>query len=328
MSRPASARRDEEEPITRRFPLPNGRGEPPRVEPAPFRTSTARRHDEAVLRLVGTVLDDRFELLRYVGDRGRAAAFEGVERPGGQRVAVQLFNTRSPSDPRFWREIARMREIDHRAAPRLLASDVLPGPINGPEQPYFVTTHVEGTSLRDHLLGRRTPATPLEVLTMLRPIGDALDRMHAGGVVHRDVRLDDIVVLEDGRSTSLTELGIALSLAMRDGRLTVESHLLASPHYIAPEAARGAIPSPSMDGYSLAVCAYELMAGVPPFAGTGLEVLTAKDAECAPAMNDVGPRAFSMRLEGAMRACLDREPKRRPPTAGGVLDRLTRALRD
>jgi len=303
----------------------------PGAKPSPKTKASGRREKVQQAREhVGLLLEGRYELIRYIASGGFGSVLEGIDQATGERVAVKLFNAPESTEGRFWREVAMMRDLAHPVMVKLHAFGLVPKNARvGANQPYFVMEHVEGPTLREYVKSR-SPMAPEDMLALLRPIADALDALHMIGIVHRDVKLDNILVTGDGeeRSVRLIDLGIAFALAAKQTRITGENHVVASPYYVAPEAIHGGAPSGAMDCYSLAVCAYELMAGVRPFTGTAVDVMLSKTRELPPFMSEVGSRRFTVQLERAMRLCLDANPKSRPQRASAVLDLLESALRE
>lgn len=276
------------------------------------------------------MLDNRFRIVRHIASGGFGSVVEGVDMRDGASVAIKLFDAPAPMESRFWREVELMRNVRHPVLVPLLAAGVAPALDGvGAPQPYFVMELIDGPTLRDWARDRWDALPPLDALALLRPVAEALDALHSDGIVHRDVKLDN-VLLEGGNPgrPRLIDLGIAFSLAEQSSRLTMREHVIASPHYVAPEAARGESPAITMDGYSLAICAYELMVGARPFSGSGMDVLMQKGSELPPYMSNLGPRCFTVPLERAMRACLDRDPRARPTRATDVIRVLEKALRE
>jgi serine/threonine-protein kinase len=127
---------------------------------------------------------------------------------------------------------------------------------------YFVMELCEGVTLQ-RLLYSRSPLERDEVLRLLEPIAEALDYAHAQGVVHRDVKPANIMILPDGR-TKLMDFGIA---TFASGTITAKGDVLGSPAYMAPEQVTGGQVGPATDCFSLAAVAYEALSGRRPFEG-------------------------------------------------------------
>ena len=199
---------------------------------------------------------------------------------------------------------------------------------------YMVMELVEGSPLR---LRDEPAMSPHRACDVLAQVADALDHIHRRGIVHGDVKADNIMVLEDTegarrrRSIRLLDFG----LARRAGH-TEDGEIAGSPHYLAPELAAGGPPSVSGDIYALGVLGFLLLTGTAPFDGGVVEVLTAHMLEPVPAMSQRLGEPIAAPLETLIRRALDKDPKRRHPTAAafhyelnsvmGVLDMARRRM--
>jgi serine/threonine protein kinase len=209
---------------------------------------------------VGDVLDERFEILELVGRGGMGSVFKAIDLTTGCAVAIKIPFFELESEPaffsRFQREIEIGRQLDHPGILKTLTVD-------RPSRPYLATEYLLGETLWDLLQRQRPPATA-DVLRIATLLCDALEYMHRSGVVHRDLKPNNVMLCPDG-SVRIMDFGIASAAAAR--RLTFAGFTgrLGTPHYMAPEQVRGQRGDARTDIYSLGAILYEMMTGRPPF---------------------------------------------------------------
>ena len=167
---------------------------------------------------------------------------------------------------------------------------------------------------------------PLEVdrvVELLRQVAEGLEAVHARGLVHRDLKSENVVVDTEGRA-KLLDFGLALDLEMSDDdRLTTSGHLVGTVHAVAPESITGLPIDHRVDLFALGVLGYQMLTGSPPFeAPTVLETLQkVLLQDPAPFEKVLGvPR----RLEKLVLGLLSKDPGERPATARAVIDALAR----
>src|SRR6202049_5071297 len=216
---------------------------------------------------------------------------------------------------RFLLELRSYVALEHPAIPRLyeLAYDG--------DCPYLVTEMIDGRTL-DAVLGSDVRYEPLGVINLLRPIASALDYAHSRATVHRDVKPSNILLADDGR-TLLTGFGLGTVASFNTGPGTGGP---VAPDYVAPERLVGREVDGRADVYSLAAIVFEAVTGRRPFSSKSwIETLSRRLYEPPPSVRDSAPElptAFATALQQAM----DRDPGRRPNSAGELLDRLESAL--
>jgi hypothetical protein len=175
---------------------------------------------------------------------------------------------------------------------------------------WFTMPRVHGESLRDWL--RREPQPPIgEVRRILADVAGALHAAHEAGVVHRDVKPDNILLEGDERRVLVTDFGIAKAVDAGDSGLTGTGIAIGSPDYMSPEQAAGEPLDHRADVYSLGVVGYEMVAGQLPFGeGTVATVLLRHAREAAPSLLDLRPACPST-LATAIARCLEKIPAAR-----------------
>ncbi|WP_338757790.1 serine/threonine-protein kinase [Nocardia vulneris] len=220
-------------------------------------------------RTVGTRFGP-YRLDRLIGRGGMGEVFEAYDTVKDRTVAVKVLAAKLNQDPVF-RE--RFRRESHAAA-RLTEPHVIPihdyGEIDG--QLYIDMRLVDGENLRA-VLRRDAPLAPERAVAVIRQIAAALDAAHADGLVHRDIKPDNILLTTDDFAY-LVDFGIAQSSTSES--LTADGSAIGSFHYMAPERFTSRLVTPAVDSYALACVLYECLTGARPFpAETDGEIMRA-----------------------------------------------------
>ncbi|TME55721.1 MAG: serine/threonine protein kinase [Chloroflexi bacterium] len=216
---------------------------------------------------------------------------------------------------RFLLELRSYVALEHPAIPRLyeLAYDG--------DLPYLVTEMIPGQTL-DEVLGSGVRYDPLGIIGLLRPIASALDYAHSRATVHRDLKPANILLASDGR-TMLTGFGLGTVASFNTGPGAGGP---VAPDYVAPERLVGREVDGRADVYSLAAVIFEAVTGRRPFSSKSwIETLSRRLYEPPPTVQDVAPD-LSHQFASVLQQAMDRDPNRRPATAGELLDRLEDAL--
>ena len=240
----------------------------------------------------------------------------------GRPVALKVLHPALASTlgpERFQREILLAAKLQHPHILTVLDSGDAAG------QLWYTMPYVEGETLRARL--RREGRLPIhEAVRITREAAAALDYAHRHGVIHRDVKPENILLTADGDAL-VADFGIARALDTPDEQLTASGLVLGTPTYMSPEQASG---DPAIDArtdvYSLACVLYEMLTGLPPFTGpTPLAALAKRLAEPAPPV--LQERAdVPHSLAAALARALARDPAERPPTAAAFAQGLTTPL--
>ncbi len=264
-------------------------------------------------------LADQYVIERELGGGGMSRTYLAREKAFDRRVVIKVLAPEllaGISVERFRREILLAAQLQHpHVVPVLTAGDV--GGL-----PWFTMPYVDGNSLR-YRLGEG-PLRIAEVLGILRDVARALAYAHQHGIVHRDIKPDN-VLLSSGSAT-VTDFGIAKAISAARGgdepfgaTLTVAGTSIGTPTYMAPEQAAGD-PGTNhrSDLYSFGVMAYEMLAGQPPFHGlTPTKMLAAQLGETPKDIRTLRADCPEPLADLVMR-CLEKDPDARPQQAGDV----------
>jgi eukaryotic-like serine/threonine-protein kinase len=274
-----------------------------------------------------SALGNTYNLDRELGGGGMSRVFAATETALGRKVVIKVLPAELGAGvnvDRFKREILLAANLQHPHIVPVLAA----GEIDG--VPYYTMPLIDGESLRERLA--RGPMPISDAVGILRDVAKALAYAHERGVVHRDIKPDN--VLMSGGSATVTDFGIAkaLAAATRGGRpesdsstdgsessLTVLGTSIGTPTYMAPEQA-AADPSTDhrADIYSFGCLAYELLAGRPPFAAMSpRKLLAAHMGERPQPIAELRPDTPPM-LADLVTQCLEKDPDARPQSAADI----------
>ena len=267
---------------------------------------------------INTALTGKYVLERELGAGGMATVYLAEDVKHRRKVAIKVLRddlSASVGAARFHREIEIAAQLQHPSILPLLDSGEADGLL------YFVMPYVQGQSLR-HRLNRERELPIADAVKLLIEIVDGLAHAHEHGVVHRDIKPDNVML--SGRHALVTDFGVAraVSEATNGNTLTTMGVALGTPSYMSPEQATA---DPSIDHradiYALGVVAYELLAGRLPFSGTPQQVLAAHVTETPEPITKYRP-GISPALANAVMRCLAKLPADRWQTASELLAAL------
>jgi serine/threonine-protein kinase len=279
--------------------------------------------------LIGARLDGRYRITGVLGRGGMGIVYEGVHEQLGRAVAIKVLGPNTATDPivveRFLREARIASGLGHGNIVDVSDLGRLPD-----GRPYLVMPKVTGADFAT-LLEREGPQAPARVARLLRGAASALDLVHAKGLVHRDVKPENLmhVVREDGTETvMLMDFGIASLMTSNAARLTADGMLCGTPAYVAPELVSTGAFDHRADVYALATVAFEMITGRLPFDDSNpLRILPMKTMRDAPTLGATTKRAFGDAIERVIARGLQRDPEQRYQSAGALIDALEEASR-
>jgi tRNA A-37 threonylcarbamoyl transferase component Bud32 len=296
---------------------------------SPTLAATAPREDED--RLGPGVKVGEYVIDRFLGAGAMGEVYAGSHPVIGKRVAIKILRAELAASPeaaeRFVREARAVNQIEHENVVDVFAFGRLDD-----GRLYLVMDLVEGRSLRAHLVDG--PLEPARALSILAAIADALDAAHARGVVHRDLKPDNIVLSNaEPAKVMVLDFGIAKLVAAASagqptgpGTLTGQGTWLGTPGYMAPEQWSIDGAGPASDRYALGVIAYELLSGSLPFTAASVPAMMEQHFRApVPALSSRGAVGVPPAVDQVLARALAKDPDARFPTARELVDALRTA---
>ena len=249
--------------------------------------------------MIGTILDRKYQIVEEIGTGGMAHVYKAVNMTNRKIVAIKMLKPEYKDDAeflrRFSREAGTVLKLNHENIVR--AFDV--GEYN--DLPYIVMEYVEGHTLKD-LIDQNGPLPIRTAIGITCQLLDALSVAHEYGIIHRDVKPQNVIVTDRGKA-KLTDFGIA-----REANATTSTFsgkkVLGSVHYISPEQAKNAIATEESDLYSVGITLYEMLTGTVPFLSDSAVTIALMhiqekptppreiNPQIPPALNDIVMRAL------------------------------------
>ena len=226
-------------------------------------------------KYIGRMLDDRYEILEIIGEGGMAVVYKALCHRLNRYVAVKIMRDDMAADEEFRRRFcAESHAVAMLSHPNIVAVyDVS----HSDDIEYIVMELVEGITLKQYMEKKGALAWK-EVLHFSKQISKALAHAHERGIIHRDIKPQNIMLLRDG-TIKVGDFGIA---ALENEIYENNGQAIGSIHYIAPEQARGECPDARSDIYSLGVVMYEMLTGEQPYTGETLGEIAVKHMNAEP----------------------------------------------
>jgi hypothetical protein len=273
----------------------------------------------AIIDMLNAALAGVYRIEREVGAGGMATVYLARDMKHERDVALKLLRddlSASIGAGRFLREIKIAAQLQHPHILPLLDSGEAGGHL------YFVMPYVKGQSLRERLA--RDGELPVhEAVRLLTEIVDALAEAHSHGVVHRDIKPDNVML--SGRHALVTDFGVAKAISEATGRNTITTLGIAvgTPTYMSPEQA---VADPHVDHrsdiYSVGIVAYEMLTGQPPFVGGSPQQVLAAQVTVVPDRVSKHRAAVPAAFDQIVTRCLEKRPSDRFQTATELLAAL------
>lgn len=275
----------------------------------------------------GSVVGARYKIVRFIAHGGMGEVYEAEDLELAGRVALKTLRPDATADPkaveRFRQEISLARKVTHRNVCRIFDVGWHREAESGTGGIMFLTMEfLPGETLVEHLkrVGRMGPEA---VLPLARQMGEALAAAHRVGVVHRDFKCANVMVVptQDGLRAVVTDFGLARALAV-DGAQTGVGQFVGTPLYMAPEQIEGGKVTPATDVYALGLVLYEMLTGRQPFEGDSpLTAAFKRLKEPPPPPRQLAPH-LGAGWEALLMRCLALRPQDRFADAGQFLQAL------
>jgi len=271
----------------------------------------------------GTIVGHRYRIVELIGTGGMAHVYRAVNLSSRKVVAIKVLKDEFRNDAEFLRRFEReARAVLHLSHDNIVrAFDV--GETDG--LPYIVLEFIDGKTLKE-ILDENGPMPPRIAVALVVQVLDALGAAHAAGIIHRDVKPQNVIVMQSGK-VKLMDFGIAREVNASTVTFT-GSTVLGSVHYLSPEQAKGLPVAEGSDLYSTGIMLYEMLTGKVPFDGDNSVSIALKhisdiptppielSGKVTPALNDIILRS------------LNKDINRRYASAADMSDHLRRALKE
>ncbi len=264
----------------------------------------------------GMSIGSRYEIVRLLGQGGMGAVYQAHDKELERQVAIKVIRSDMAANPeilrRFKQELILARQITHKNVIRIF--DL--GQADGIK--FITMEYIEGENLQS-VLRKKKKLESAEAANILAQVCRALEAAHNEGVVHRDLKPQNIMLDKSGRAYVM-DFGIARS--MLGAGLTQTGALIGTPDYMSPEQAKGQTLDARSDLFSLGIIFYEMLSGVVPFdADTVMGKLWKRTNEPARPLDELD-KSVPKPLSEIVRKCLEIDPQKRFASAGELLQRI------
>lgn len=273
--------------------------------------------------LIGKKLDGRYLIESLIGVGGMANVYKGRDVRTGNQIAVKVLKEEFLDNEelvrRFKNESKAISILNHPNIVKVYDVSVTD------QLQYIVMEYIDGITLKEYLKQRNGALTWKEVVHFATQVLSALDHAHSKGIVHRDVKPQNIMLQADG-SIKMMDFGIARF--SRAQSQTVSDKAIGSVHYISPEQAKGDHTDARTDIYSVGVMMYEMLSGKLPFDGTGaVSIVIMQISEKPKPLAEVAPN-IPVGLRQITEKAMEKDPADRYQSAQEMLDAIAAFRRD
>ena len=267
-------------------------------------------HGDPLRDALVSAVGEEYEIVRLIGRGGMGAVYLARDRALERLVAIKVLPPGSATDAgvleRFRREAKTVASLQHVGIVPLYAFGERRGLC------WFVMGYVQGESLGSRI-DRETILDVETTRTLLAQVAEALDHAHRQGIVHRDIKPDNILIDDTSGRAMLTDFGIARADTLQAGTsLTQVGSVMGTPHYMSPEQATA---EPNIDGrsdlYSVGVVGYQMLSGTLPFDGRSFRELLMQHVSATPKSLSVVAPSVPADMADAVMRCLEKEPAKR-----------------
>ncbi|MBQ8305034.1 MAG: Stk1 family PASTA domain-containing Ser/Thr kinase [Blautia sp.] len=268
----------------------------------------------------GMVIAERYEILEQIGTGGMADVYKAMDHKLNRQVAVKVLKPEFREDKTF---IRKFRSEAQAAAGLMHPNIVNVYDVGDDEGVYYIVMElIEGITLKEYI-SKKGKLSIKEATSIAIQVSMGLEAAHSHGIVHRDVKPQNIIISTDGK-VKVTDFGIARAASSN----TISSNVMGSVHYSSPEQVRGGYSDEKSDIYSLGITIYEMVTGKVPFDGDTTVAIAIKHLQ----EEIVPPSAYTPELpyslEQIIYKCTQKSVDRRYPNMGEVIADLKHSLID
>ncbi len=268
----------------------------------------------------GDLIDNRYEIIKSIGEGGMANVYLGFDTILEREVAVKILRGDLSDDEKFIRRFQR----EANSASSLRHPNIVEmydvGEDNG--KYFIVMEYVNGKTLKG-LIKKRGPLNLSESIDIMLQLTSGIACAHDSYIIHRDIKPQNIMILEDGR-VKITDFGIAM--ALNNNELTQTNSVMGSVHYLPPEQASGSGSTIKSDIYSLGILMYELLTGRVPFKGeNAVEIAIKHMKDQMPSVCKFNP-SIPQSVENIILKACAKNPKNRYESAAEMYEDLKTCL--
>lgn len=270
----------------------------------------------------GMIFANKYRIVKLIGSGGMANVYLGIDMNTGVNVAIKILKPEFSSDDEFIRrfdaEAKSVASLNHANIVKVF------GVGHEGNFRYIVQEYIEGITVKD-LINQNGHLDWKNAVPIVIQIGLALDYAHQNGIVHRDIKPQNILISRD-RVAKITDFGIAR--AASSTTITMTGVQMGSVHYFSPEQARGGNVGPQSDIYSLGVSLFEMVTGRLPFDGDSNVAIAVKHLQETPPVPSSLMQGIPKGLDSIIAKCMQKSPERRYQTMRQLVTELDSLLVD
>ena len=272
--------------------------------------------------MIGRLISGRYRIEAVVGTGGMAVVYRALDTQENRIVAIKVLRPEYESDMEFVRRFSREAEAAAKMSHENIVN-LLDVGIEG-EMRYIVMEYVDGQTLKE-MIREEGRIHPDVALRMTIRILAAVDHAHRNGIVHRDIKPQNILVDREGR-VKVADFGIARLKTSQTTQLDPNGSAMGSVHYLSPEQARGEVANEQSDLYSVGIVLYEMLTGHVPFDGDTTVSVALKHVSEAPRSMRAGNSQISRALDEVVMRALCKDKERRYQTAAEMAADLRKTI--
>ena len=270
----------------------------------------------------GMIFANKYRIVKLIGSGGMANVYLGIDMNTGVNVAIKILKPEFSSDEEFIRrfdaEAKSVASLNHANIVKVF------GVGHEGNFRFIVQEYIEGITVKD-LINQNGHLDWRNAVPIVIQIGLALDYAHQNGIVHRDIKPQNILISRD-RVAKITDFGIAR--AASSTTITMTGVQMGSVHYFSPEQARGGNVGPQSDVYSLGVSLFEMVTGRLPFDGDSNVAIAVKHLQETPPVPSSLMQGIPKGLDSIIAKCMQKSPERRYQTMRQLVTELDSLLVD